>query len=135
MSTCTLAGALVALCLLMCALPACAADDATLFRVFLKDASSLVSYGEIARVDDRVVFSMPIGTGSNPPSSLRLVNIAADRVDWDRTDRYAVSARSGRYIETQAEIDYTELSNRMAQALNEVGQTSDVAKPLGIVHH
>jgi type II secretory pathway component PulJ len=131
MNTCTLTGALVVSCLLTCTPAASAADDATLFRVFLKDGSSLVSYGEVARVDDRVVFSMPIGTGSSP--SLRLINIAADRVDWDRTDRYAASARSGRYIETQAEIDYTELSNRMAAALNEVGRTSDVAKRLDIV--
>ena len=29
------------------------------FRVFLKDGSSLASYGEMARVGDRVVFSMP----------------------------------------------------------------------------
>ena len=35
------------------------ADVAPLFRVFLKDGTSLVSYGEMARVDDRVVFSMP----------------------------------------------------------------------------
>ena len=36
-----------------------AADDATLLRVFLNDGTSLVSYGELARVGDRVVFSMP----------------------------------------------------------------------------
>ena len=30
-----------------------------MFRVFLKDGRSLVSYGEVARVGDRVVFSMP----------------------------------------------------------------------------
>jgi hypothetical protein len=131
MNTCKLAGTLVACCLLMCATAAFAADDATLFRVFLKDGSSLVSFGEVARVDDRVVFSMPTGAESNP--SLHLVNIAADRVDWDRTDRYAASARSGRYIATQAEIDYTELSNQISETLNEVGQTTDVARRLEIV--
>ena len=31
-----------------------AADDATLLRVFLRDGGSLVSYGEFARVADRV---------------------------------------------------------------------------------
>ena len=80
---------------------ASAADEATMFRVFLKDGRSLVSYGEVARVGDRVVFSMPTGVGANP--TLRLVDIPADQIDWDRTDRYAVSARSGRYLETQAE--------------------------------
>ena len=35
--------------------PASAADeDATLLRVFLRDGASLVSYGEFARVADRV---------------------------------------------------------------------------------
>ena len=92
---------------------AAAADDATMFRVFLKDGRSLVSYGELARVGDRVVFSMPTDVAANP--ALRLVDIPADQVDWDRTDRYALSARSGRYLETQAEFDYTELSNQIAQ--------------------
>ena len=58
-----------------------------MFRVFLKDGRSLVSYGELARVGDRVVFSMPTDVGANP--ALRLVDIPADQVDWDRTDRYA----------------------------------------------
>ena len=38
-----------------------AAADATLFRMFLKDGGVLVSYGEFTRVEDRVVFSMPVG--------------------------------------------------------------------------
>jgi hypothetical protein len=125
-----LAGALV-VCLLSCTFAASAADDATMFRVFLKDGRSLVSYGEIARVGDRVVFSMPTAVGSNSP--LRLVNIPADQVNWERTDRYAVTARSGRYIETQAEFDYTELSNQITERLNEVGQTTDPARRLAIV--
>ncbi len=49
----TLAGALAAALLLACARPAVAAD-ATLLRVFLTDGTSLVSYGELARVGDRV---------------------------------------------------------------------------------
>src|SRR5690242_12163893 len=95
----TLAGALAAACLLM---PAhAAADDAPLLRVFLKDGSALVSYGEFARVGDRVVFSMPVDTAADP--SLHLVNLAADRVDWDRTNRYADSARASQYLATRAE--------------------------------
>src|SRR5436309_8192821 len=88
-------------------------SGATLFRVFLKDGGTLVAYGEVARVGDRVIFSMPTGRGTPPP--LHLTNLAADRVDWPRTERYAMSARSGRYIETQAENDYTELSNEVSQ--------------------
>jgi len=108
-----------------------AADDATLLRVFLKDGSSLVSYGEPARVGDRVVFSMPTASMPNPP--LHLVNLSVDRVDWDRTERYASNARATHYLETRAEIDYLTLSNAMAEALNQVTLTSDPARRLAIV--
>src|SRR5688500_11555347 len=41
--------------------------DAVLYRIFLRDGSTLVSFGEFAQVADRVVFSMPIGgTDANP---------------------------------------------------------------------
>ncbi len=133
MNTRRLAGVLVLAGLLIHAPATLAADDATLFRVFLKDGGSLVSYGEVARVGDHVVFSMPTGAGSPPP--LHLTSLAADRVDWPRTERYAMSARSGRYIETQAENDYTALSNEVAQTLNEVGQTTETAKRLELVEN
>jgi len=118
-------------CVLLVGRAASAADEATLFRLFLKDGGTLVSYGEVARVGDRVVFSMPTSAGPNPP--LHLVNIAADRVDWDRTDRYAASARSGRYLETQAENDYTLLSNQVSEALNEAARTDDPGRRLAII--
>jgi len=54
------------LCLLTVARPSDAADDATLLRVFLRDGTSLLSYGEFARVADRVVFSMPIDSTDLP---------------------------------------------------------------------
>ena len=53
-------------CVLVLARAASAADEATLFRLFLKDGGTLVSYGEVARVGDRVVFSMPTSAGPNP---------------------------------------------------------------------
>src|SRR5437762_12567793 len=115
MNTRTLAGVLMLASLLMGGSSALAAPgdaDATLFRLFLKDGGTLVSYGEVARVGDRVIFSMPTGAGTPPP--LHLTSLAADRIDWPRTERYAQSARSGRYLETQAENDYAELSNQIA---------------------
>lgn len=108
-----------------------AADDATLLRLFLRDGTSLVSYGEFARIADRVIFSLPTSTASNP--TLQLVNIPADRVDWERTDRYADAARAARYASTLAEGDYVELSNRVATALNEVAFMNDPARRLAIV--
>jgi hypothetical protein len=108
-----------------------AGDDATLLRVFLKDGTSLVSYGEPARVEGRVIFSMPTGPMPNPP--LHLVDIAVDRVDWERTERYAANARATHYVQTQAEIDYAALSSEIAAALNDVTLTADPARRLAIV--
>ena len=110
-----------------------AADDATLLRLFLRDGTSLVCYGEPARVGDRVVFSLPAAATPNPP--LQLVNISADRVDWDRTNRYAASARATHYIQNQADTDYALLSNEIAQALNDVTLTPDPTKRLEIAEH
>src|SRR5712691_10578452 len=106
-------------------------DDATLLRVFLMDGTSLVSYGEPARVGDRIIFSMPTATTPNPP--LQLVNLPAARVDWDRTNRYAATARTTHYLETQAENDYAALSNDVAVTLNAVAYTTDAAERLAIV--
>lgn len=118
-------------CVLTSARAAAADDDATLLRVFLTDGTSLVSYGEPARVGDRVVFSMPTAATPNPP--LHLVDLPAARVDWDRTDRYAVSARAAHYLATQADIDFAALSNNVAEALNEVTFTTDPERRLTIV--
>jgi hypothetical protein len=107
-------------------------NDATFFRVFLKDGTTLVSYGELARVGDRVVFSMPTSASSDNPQ-LHLVDLAAGRVDWVRTMNYADTARATRYLETRAETDYTSLANDVAQALNQVALTSDPARRLQIV--
>ncbi len=108
-----------------------ASDDATLLRVFLTDGSSLVSYGEPARVADRVVFSMPTAATPNPP--LQLISLASSRVDWERTNRYAASARATHYIETQGELDYAELSSAVTKALNDVGTVADPARRLALV--
>jgi hypothetical protein len=124
-------GACAVACLLLATHASAADEEATMFRVFLKDGGSLSSYGEMARVADRVVFSMPLSAGPNPP--LQLVNLSADRVDWDRTDRYAATARSTHYVATQAEADYAVLSNQVAQTLNDVAFTTDASRRLAIV--
>jgi len=110
---------------------AAAADGATLLRVFLTDGTSLVSYGEPARVNDRVVFSMPTAATPDPP--LHLVNLPIARVDWDRTARYAATARASHYVETQAESDYAALSNDVASTLNEIATSAEPAQRLAIV--
>src|SRR5256884_7888620 len=113
--------------------PTSAADDATLLRVFLTDGSALVSYGEPARLGDRVVFSIPTAATPNPP--LHLVDLAAARVDWDRTNRYADAARAAHYVSTEAEFDYSALSARMTQALDQLGHTDNAARRLEIAEN
>jgi hypothetical protein len=133
MNSRTLWGWLAALGILACCTPAAAADDVMLLRVFLTDGSTLVSYGEPARLGERVVFSMPTAATPNPP--LHLVDLAAARVDWERTNRYADAARAAHYISTQAEFDYAALSVRMTQALNQLMQTDDAARRLAIAEN
>ena len=108
-----------------------APDEATLLRVFLTDGTSLISYGEPARVNDRVIFSIPTAMTPDPP--LHLVNLPAARVDWDRTSRYAATARASHYVQTQAETDYASLSNDVASTLNEVALTAEPSQRLAIV--
>lgn len=133
MNSRTLSGWLTAALLLARCTPAVAADDVTLLRVFLTDGSALVSYGESARIGDRVVFSMPTAATPNPP--LHLVDLAAAGVDWERTNRYSEAARAAHYINTQAELDYAALSMRMTQALNQLTETADAARRLLIAEN
>ena len=127
---------LVCLCVVRGAVAAGAGNagnsDAAEFRVFLKDGGSLVSFGELARVNDRVVFSMPTSASADEPQ-LQLINLSADHVDWDKTTRYAESVRSARYMATQAEAHYAMLTAEIAQAINDVQSTVEPARRLLIV--
>jgi hypothetical protein len=133
MNSRTLSGWLTALVLAASAGRAAAADEVMLLRVFLTDGSALVSYGEPARVGDRVIFSMPTAATPDPP--LHLVDLSAARVDWERTNRYAEAARAAHYISTQAEADYAALSSRMTLALNQLMQTEDAGRRLAIAQN
>ena len=115
---------LVALLLLATPSAARAASDATLFRLFLHDGTSVVSYGEFARLDEFVIFSMPAGGAADAPR-LHVVSLATSEIDWGRTDRYATSARYARYAETRGEEDFQRLSNDIARVLNEIALSSD----------
>ena len=61
------------------------AADATLLRLFLRDGTSVVSYGEFARLDEQVVFSMPVGGPADQPR-LHVVTLPGirSRLDADR---------------------------------------------------
>ncbi len=93
--------------------------EATLYRVFLQDGTTLVSYGDYARVGDRVVISVPLGSSSSNPD-IQMVSIPSSSVDWDRTDAYAESARAARYAATRGPDDYALLAQGVARALSDI---------------
>ena len=94
-------------------------SSATLYRIFLHDGSTLVSYGEFARVADQVVFSIPIG-GTDDAPKLQLISIPTSTVDWDQTDAYAESARAARYAATRGPEDFANLNEAVSRALNDI---------------
>jgi hypothetical protein len=108
------------------------ASDAVLYRIFLTDGSAVVSYGEFARVADRVVFSMPVGAVDGETPELRLVSVSDSSVDWPRTERYAEAVRAKRYAETRGEADFTRLSAEVARTLSQVALTADPKRRLQI---
>ena len=120
---------IVLLVWLAAANPAHAADEATLFRVFLTDGSSIVTYGEFARVADQVVLSVPVG-GTVQDPRLQAVTLAASRVDWEKTDRYAASTRYQRYVSTRAEADFQQLTDEVASVLSSIAQSTDRSSAL-----
>jgi hypothetical protein len=97
---------------------------ATLYRIFLHDGSTLVSYGEFARVADQVVFSIPMG-GTDEAPTLQLVSIPSSVVDWDQTDAYAESARASRYGATRGPEDFALLNGAVTRALTDIGLAPD----------
>ena len=125
--------AAIAIAVLAAATTAPAAGaDAVLYRIFLRDGATLVSYGEFARVAGRVVFSIPLGDVERAPQ-LEVVSVPEASVDWDKTDRYAEAARANRYAQTRGEDDFTLLSSEIARVLNEVALTSDSQRRLAML--
>lgn len=127
---CRVAGVL-ALVLIVAPAVQAAAAESVLYRVFLLDGAALVSYGEFARVGDRVVLSIPVGEVSETPN-LQLVSIPQSAVDWERTDRYSDAIRARRYGETRGESDFAMLGARVVEALNLISLTDDPARRLAM---
>lgn len=102
--------------------------DAPLLRVFLTDGTSFTCYGEWVRLDDKVVFSLPLSAVAAP--DLQLVTLPAARVDWRRTERYAETARAVHYASTRAEDDFAQFSNQVAAVLSGVAREPDASRRL-----
>jgi hypothetical protein len=95
------------------------ARQADELRLFLRDGTSVVVFGDFARVGDRVAFTMCV---SVPGESERLqtLTLPASRVDWGKTDEYGAAVRGARYARTQGEADYSQLTAAVARALSQV---------------
>jgi hypothetical protein len=106
------------------------ADETSLLRVFLRDGTTLTSFGEYARVGDRIVFSMPLGVGSDATPPLQLVSLPDWRVDWNRTDAYRDAARAVQYAAGQGENDFALMTGDVARVLNEIALAKDPADRL-----
>ena len=73
-----------------------------LFPHFLNDGTTLVSYGEFARVARRVVFSVPLGECAEP--RLQLLSIP-DARRLGAYGPYAAAVRARHYADTRGEQD------------------------------
>jgi hypothetical protein len=135
-STGRLRRALVVGSMLLCAAPVSAqpALEASLYRIFLNDGTTLLSYGEFARVADRVVVSLPLATATTATAAppLHLLSIPADTVDWEKTDAYADSVRANRYAETRGPDDLALLNEAVSRALGEIGLAADPARKIAM---
>lgn len=99
------------------------------YRVFLKDGPPLASYGDTARVGDRVIFNLPM-IGADGQITLQLISLDAAVVDLERTDRYAETMRAAYYASTRGERDYLEMTEALTAELGRLSTVTDAAQQL-----
>lgn len=114
----------VAVLLASLAFPGVARADAPLFTLYLLNGESLVSFGEVTRLDDRVIFSMPVGGSADEPR-LQVVSLQVELVDWERTEHHAASTRYQRYAATRGDDDFRQLTVHVARVLSDIALTTD----------
>ena len=115
--------ALISLLALTCAARVGAAES-VLYRLFLMDGTTLISYGEFARVADRVVFSIPLGDTAESPA-LQLVSIPQASVDWERTNVMGGSIAIGHPFGATGARLVTTLANEMKRRGVQFGLITD----------
>lgn len=103
--------------------PVVAAGPTPLFRVFLKDGTPLVCWGEYARVGDRLVLTVPVGTGAR--TAYEFVSIPVTKIDMEKTESYAEAVRASQFAASRGKAEYTELSDRLAAELASIATMAD----------
>jgi hypothetical protein len=101
------------------------------FRVFLKDGQVLPSYGESVVVDDRVVFTLPLGAPGTH-SALQLMSVPSAAVDLERTADYAYAMRAKRYAAMRGEADYLAMTDEVSRALDQLRGIEDAGRRLAL---
>jgi hypothetical protein len=104
---------------------------ALLFRIFLNDGGTLVSYGEFVRLGGRVVLSVPLGDAVVDPK-VQVLTIDESLVDWNRTDAYSAAVRARHYAATRGEEDFALLTGQVTAALNQIALTADPVRRLAM---
>jgi hypothetical protein len=99
-------------------------DPGPVFRVFLNDGHALPSYGEYAVLNDRVVFTLVIGSGGLS-TQYQLMSLPLTAVDLERTTRYRDAVRAARYAATRGETDYTEMTAEVSRSLDQLSKIED----------
>ncbi|MDQ1680761.1 MAG: hypothetical protein QOI42_1620 [Frankiaceae bacterium] len=105
--------------------------ETTLYRVFLRDGSTVLSYGELARVSDRIIVTVPLGPTPAAPD-LHMLSLPSDSVDWEKTDAYADSVRAARYATTRGPDEFAMLSGAVSTTLADIGLTTDPARKIAM---
>jgi len=108
------------------------ASDVILYRLFMLDGTTAVSFGEYARIAGSVVFSLPLSGLDGDTPQLQLVSLAESAVDWPRTEAYAEAARARHFIDTRGEAEFSRLSDAVAGTLNQIAFTADPSARLAL---
>ena len=90
-----------------------------------------MSYGEFARLGNRVVLSVPVGDAVAEPN-VQVLTIDEALVDWPRTDAYTAAVRAKRFAVTRGEEDFALLTGQVTVALNDIALTPDPARRLAM---
>ena len=99
-------------------------------RVFLPGGEALPTFGEWARLDDRVVFMLVIGDGD--ARQLQLMSLPVSAVDLERTNRYNDAVRAAHYAATRGEQEYQAITQEVGRAIDQLAGVEDKKQRLGM---
>jgi hypothetical protein len=88
-----------------------------IYRLFLRDGTTVATVGEFARTGDRVAVTIGLA------DRLVTTTLPASAVDWDQTTRYTDGIRAAHYAATRGEADFAAMSAVVARTLSDIAVT------------